>query len=87
MVPDETGYSLREKVFFSGLLIFEMYDTLKQVENLYKLGKIPEPARKELERNRKRGYGVDDIGRKGEYQYLLKANFAVKWEFRSIMQT
>jgi hypothetical protein len=61
---DATGYSTREKVFFSGLLIFEMFETLKQVESLYNLSKIPEPAEKEMKRNRKRGFGVENIGSK-----------------------
>ncbi|CAG7715975.1 unnamed protein product [Allacma fusca] len=61
---DATGYSTREKVFFSGLLIFEMFDTLKQVETLYNLPKIPESAEKEMKRNRKRGFGIENIGSK-----------------------
>jgi len=65
---DASGYSLREKVFFSGLLIFEMYETISQIEDIYYKDFIPETVAQEAKRNEQHGIGKNDIGfrKKGE---------------------
>lgn len=62
---DLTGYTKREKLFFSGLLIFEMYHTIRKVENLYfQSDSIPEPKEKIRLNQIRRGFGVDSFGMK-----------------------
>ncbi|XP_035713873.1 uncharacterized protein LOC110845256 isoform X2 [Folsomia candida] len=60
---DLTGYSLREKVFFSGLLIFEMYHTIRAVEDLYfQSDNIPVPKEKTILDQARRGFGIESAG-------------------------
>lgn len=68
---DTTQYSNREKVFFSGLLIFEMYHTIQAVEQLYFQNEnIPDPPEKKLHLEAKRGFGVEDAGTKSKKKEL-----------------
>jgi len=54
---------MREKIFYSGLLIFEMYGTMSALEDLYfQHESIPLPKEKFLKIQARRGFGVDSIG-------------------------
>lgn len=59
---DESGFSLREKLFYSGLLYCEMYDTMQHIEKLYKGQTVPEPQEKLLKRQQQTGFGTSSIG-------------------------
>jgi hypothetical protein len=54
---------MREKLFFSALLIFEMYSTMSAVENLYfQNDNIPLPKEKAVKEQMRRGFGSENVG-------------------------
>lgn len=65
-------YSEREKIFYSALLYCEMYETMEEVQRMYKQGvSIPESRDKALKRQQERGFGVSNIGTASKLSNLI----------------
>jgi len=65
---DASGYSARTKLFYSGLLYCDMYDTMQAVERIYLQGdSIPEPREAVLKREQQSGFGASDMGTRSEH--------------------
>jgi len=60
---DASGFSQREKLFYSGLLYCDMYDTMRAVERIYLQGDtVPEPREAFIKRQQASGFGVSELG-------------------------
>ncbi|ODN00195.1 hypothetical protein Ocin01_06485 [Orchesella cincta] len=60
---DESGFSQRAKLFYSGLLYCDMYDTMQALEKVYLKGEsVPEPRESALKRQQESGFGASDMG-------------------------
>jgi hypothetical protein len=62
----ESAYSEAEQLLWSGLLIFQMYETLQGVESLYFNDWIPPSADRTDKLKRHCGFGPNDVGFKSK---------------------